>query len=104
MASVELTVLDKAIELLKKGWTRGAFARDWEGEEVAPSSNKACCWCILGALQASEVERTVPIRSALQCYLQKVTGYDLIPHFNDQVCGSDDEAIRTLEAIRPQFA
>lgn len=33
-----------------KQWTRGAYARQKNGDPINPIGNKACCWCALGAL------------------------------------------------------
>lgn len=31
-------------------WTKGHYARDKDGENVAPRSVMACCWCLAGAV------------------------------------------------------
>ena len=42
----------KAYELLSDPakWTKGDYAKDSSGEGVKPNSEKAVCWCMLGAL------------------------------------------------------
>jgi hypothetical protein len=30
-------------------WTTGAFARDIDGHECSPNSERAVCWCVSGA-------------------------------------------------------
>jgi hypothetical protein len=63
----------KAWELLATPdkWTQGVGARDARGREVSPSSKKAKCWCIYGAinkcygndgfsLMALRIERLIP--------------------------------------------
>ncbi|WP_024517009.1 hypothetical protein [Bradyrhizobium sp. Tv2a-2] len=31
-------------------WTQGTYAIDDDGEHVAPESERACAWCLLGAV------------------------------------------------------
>jgi hypothetical protein len=33
-------------------WTQGAFARDADGRATIQYSNRACCWCVAGAISA----------------------------------------------------
>lgn len=40
-------------EYVAKGWCQGYSARDADGEFVDPASDHACCWCLIGALEAS---------------------------------------------------
>jgi hypothetical protein len=46
-------MLQEARGLLLKGWSRGAQARDAQGEVVLPWSDEACSWSLLGALLAT---------------------------------------------------
>ena len=41
---------NKAADLIEKGWTQNAFARDEEGGSVNPDDNEAASWCLSGAL------------------------------------------------------
>lgn len=41
--------LIKVRATLEKGWTRGVLAKDLAGNVVAPDSQAAVAWCILGA-------------------------------------------------------
>lgn len=43
-------VLTKARNLLKKGWTKGVFARNKYGHEVSINSRSACKFCAQGAV------------------------------------------------------
>ena len=43
-------VLQDAKELIKKGWTKKAYARDLAGKVVDPWSHAAVCWCARGAI------------------------------------------------------
>ncbi len=53
MSKSALTVLREARELISdpKRWTQGAISRDASGGEIAPSSERAVCWCSLGAIE-----------------------------------------------------
>lgn len=44
-------ILKAVIALLRKGWARGAWARDKDGKKVSPTSQKAVCWCPEGAMR-----------------------------------------------------
>lgn len=46
------SILTFARKRVAKGWTQGVLARDETGKEVRPSSPKAVCWCMSGALNA----------------------------------------------------
>lgn len=51
-------VLEKAATLLEtKGWTQRNFAVDKDGEPVAVNSEKACAYCIVGAIRKAIAER-----------------------------------------------
>ena len=53
----------------KHGWTRGALARDFHGNQVTHDSASAACYCLLGALvrvcPESESVRFFRARNAL---------------------------------------
>lgn len=38
-----------------ENWTKGVFARDPQGRDVAPTSKTAVCWCTIGAITATGV-------------------------------------------------
>lgn len=60
----DLTALRRARDLISDParWTQGEFARDVEGVGVAPNSDKATCWCALGALRRVTRSFNVPWR------------------------------------------
>lgn len=43
-------VLAQARDLISKGWTQHAFARDFEGEKTGTDSEIAACFCMGGAI------------------------------------------------------
>ena len=48
--SFEAVVLERAVALLKKGWTVGDFAVDADGKSVSCYSNEAVAFCATGAI------------------------------------------------------
>ena len=42
----------RARGLIEQGWTKGAMARNVDGESVSSYSPDACQWCLLGAIDA----------------------------------------------------
>lgn len=54
MAAVQpaAAMLQEARGLLQRGWSRGAQARDAQGQVVLPWSEEAASWSLLGALLA----------------------------------------------------
>ncbi|KAB2938018.1 MAG: hypothetical protein K8F92_15660 [Hyphomicrobium sp.] len=56
--SIERMVIERAIELLKQGWTDGPLAIDAKGRAVSPWSEKAVAWCAWGSLQRAALEVT----------------------------------------------
>jgi hypothetical protein len=47
---LEMMVLEVAAQLVEKGWTKGALARDAEGYAVSLESDDAVCFCAIGAI------------------------------------------------------
>jgi hypothetical protein len=60
MIETRLTPADveRAIELLKAGWTKGAYARNGFGTDVRVSDPDACSFCTMGAFDRAVYERT----------------------------------------------
>lgn len=60
----------KPSELLAnpENWTKGSFSRNAQGNYVAPRSNHATCWCLMGALMRCGVTE---LNSAV---IQKLNG------------------------------
>lgn len=46
-------ILEAALALIEKGWTRGVVARDAAGRCVEAHDPSACSWCASGALMAA---------------------------------------------------
>ncbi len=46
-------VVERAAQLIEKGWCRGALARDGEGNKVGVYSDDAVAYCVVGALMCA---------------------------------------------------
>lgn len=82
------------LELLEKpeAWTQGAPARNSEGWSVNTDSEKATCWCLLGAIW-----RVYPADAFdMELKLRAIVGKS-IAVFNDEKCRTHAEV---LEAVR----
>jgi hypothetical protein len=116
MKEVIKTVIDKTIETLNRGWTRGVGARNNSGLQTSPCSPDATSWCLLGALDKSAKELNLaPIVMSLILYsltekVQRKKGFQEIwgshPYlqppaiFNDFVAKDVEEVISLLEGLK----
>lgn len=51
-AKAVIRLLERAKGFIERGWTRGAYARDENGDGVGSRNPTAVCWCAAGALSA----------------------------------------------------
>lgn len=85
----------KPSDLIRKGWTQGAIARNKNNLSVNSYHDTAVCWCIVGACFATNSGT-----SKLKEYLNKTD-----PHFtgifqwNDFPGRTQQEVIKALEAV-----
>ena len=94
------TILVAARKLLvEKGWTKGVYVRNGNGEDVSPADVTARCFCSLGAIERAAHELTIAEKAghiesikalwAAQIELAKVVSGDAsnsdmcVAHFND---------------------
>lgn len=92
-----IEILVAARELLsdEKRWTKEYYARDAAGEGVNPSSKRAVCWCLVGAMRKSPIGK-----------LHQEVGLDLIHSvvdghiagFNDDPNTTHADVLRVLDA------
>ncbi len=47
---IDPAVFERAAELIEAGWTQRAMARSADGPPVAYNSDRACCFCMQGAV------------------------------------------------------
>lgn len=100
--------LKRARQLIKKGWTQNAYARDRYGNMVDEDSPGAVRWCAAGALHRVTRENIVMWRKA-KVLLNRESGYGGIISLNDDtgttkemVVSVFDRAIRSAQkAGRP---
>lgn len=107
--NTEIEHLKKMRELLAKGWTQGAWARDGNGTSVGPHSEKAKCFCMLGAStragDPSDLEPLIPKSLAKAIGLPPRGGAFIIFNDNPYRTQSDvlaliDRAIEIAEAAQ----
>lgn len=74
-------------------WTHGANARDTNGAPVLTHSQRACKWCLLGAI--------------MYCYedtgeYDKITDfvYTALPEYEFNITGWNDDSARTFAEVK----
>lgn len=50
----EIALLDRASDIIRKGWTQGTYARNEAGQPVGALDKEACQWCLRGALKRAD--------------------------------------------------
>ena len=109
--TTELEHLRKMRELLAKGWTQGAWARDGEGQDVFTDSETATCFCLAGASTRtrSGVQKLIPnaLLRALDCVEPDLAGrYDksndftvrlIIVRWNDRPGRTQSEVLALID-------
>jgi hypothetical protein len=85
----------KPSELLRlKDWTQGHLARDVNGEVECYNSDKACSFCMLGAIYRTLGHMSTQ-STAIRKYLNET--YGAIGPYNDNICKSKQVAVAILE-------
>lgn len=74
--------LTNARSMLVRGWTRGVYARDADGNEVSTSDTEAVCWCLEGAIFESRTsyDNYADMMEAIACCIDG----ERICNFNDR--------------------
>lgn len=103
-----ILLLSSTLELVERGWTSGAFARDARGHAVNVNDQEACRWCLVGALTRAEcVLRAEDPESAHLLHravgytlwsLNRVVGMDLL-RWNDAPGRAPDHAADLLTRV-----
>lgn len=103
--------LEKIKATLTKGWCKGAYARDTNGDLTNYTRSDACSWCIMGAVWLHtkppfqeikrlrlgyEISKTLEQEGVSIPAFHKGATNRLI-YFNDIKCHSADEAIEIVE-------
>ena len=84
----------EAADLVEKGWTQGALARDQYGVEVPCDSPTAVCWCLSGALDLASWEVRVNHWMKLTSYFKL---YEAISVWNDRPDRTQEEVVKLLK-------
>jgi len=92
---------------LAAGWTRDAAARDARGRSVNSDDEKACSYCLLGALWSMEKYRLEPtVEAALLRTLKKGGVKDQLATYNDTPGRTQEEILalvdKTIERLEKQ--
>lgn len=93
-------LINKAIEILNRGWCVNAQARDNNGEAICATDHDAVQWCLVGAIYRAERELNYPYndqkRAALASMLKAKTD-DNIGLYNDT--HTKEEVIQLLQKV-----
>jgi hypothetical protein len=81
-------VLHLAADLVEKGWTTGANAREGNAAECSPHASTATCWCANGALIAAGALKNTDAYAAVYAQLpaaikENTSHISGIVYFND---------------------
>jgi len=98
----EALVLDRALELLRKGWTQDAYARDGEGRKVEVYNRDAKSFSARGAILRAEFELDVPkeMLGKTERLVYSVLGVDLQRFNNVPIRLIDGKLEKVLEKAR----
>jgi hypothetical protein len=97
-------VLVRAKDLVSKGWTQRARARDVGGKICNFASDEACSFCLVGALSRAEVDlnldawEKVRVRGVIGDSLRPMRALPLA-FWNDRAERTQEEAVRLLDAV-----
>lgn len=93
-------VLTKAQDLIRdpKHWTKGSFAINKNGNRVDPSSDKAFCFCMVGAIYRTGSDRNKESEAINVLSTQTTGGAILV--FNDSPTTSHEEVMSAFDRAR----
>lgn len=69
-----IAVLERAIELLNKGWCQRAFAKDIHNRFLLANDPSACEWCLEGSVMKAAVELDLPYAFAINPLVARLPG------------------------------
>lgn len=104
------SILTRTKELLDKGWTRQANARDDEEQEVSVIRDNATCFCLEGALLRALHEHGVSRDSANEdAVFERVqrhlpTKYNCLFAWNDEEGRTKEEVIAVVDKALVELA
>jgi len=88
-----------AAALVRKGWVQGMFAQDAEKMLVPSLSDRACAWCISGALNRVASGELRGEMERLCSEVALASGYEHIIHWNDDPERTQSEVVALLERL-----
>ena len=74
-------------------WAKGCYAYNSDGESVAPESEQAVCWCLIGAIKKCYPENIANQVDKLDALLETIA---IVP-FNDAPSTTHDQIVALLE-------
>lgn len=100
---IQASILDKATEILRRGWCKGYMARDEYGHAVEIESPYARSFCFFGALHRASLELGYPTNPhSSYCDLVK-TIHELEPEmvgFNDSLAHNVEEVVNKIREFK----
>jgi len=106
MKTAEQILLDAAA-LIRKGWTKGAYARDATGQWVESIKSTAVCWCAEGAIYRASPRGAVTVCQEAQARFSALFPNNGVGrhgeevrgsvYFNDYVAKDAEEVAQALE-------
>lgn len=104
MKTAEQILLDAAA-LIRKGWTKGAYARNASGAWCVASEPQAVCWCLDGAILAASGSAADAVTSRAYARVEELCpegeargGRVRGPvYFNDYIAKDAEEVAQLLE-------
>lgn len=104
-----VNLLTKARAVIERGWCQGAFARDAQGQPVAPTDPLAETFCIRGATRVIEPTND-DLRLVAHSYLEDVIKartyrvYSSLASYNDYPSRTQAEVLAVFDAAISQVA
>lgn len=95
-------ILEGAAELVKKGWTQGAYGRDANGSPDACQADRVC-WCALGAITQVASKDGFGNWDARVALANKIRGqvvsFASLPSYANVIADWNDAEGRTQEEV-----
>ncbi len=96
----------KPSELIERGWTQKALARDEKGVAVTTCDKKGVCWCPLGAIiVAVKCGKSTACSEFIRLMAEKLGGLGRhsISEWNDAEIRTKEEVIELLRQVEKQM-
>lgn len=92
-------ILTRSAELVRAGWTQHLAARDVRGDEVKPTSEDACQFCLVGALDRAVHEHEGSVDYAVSCAVRDHVRKFLADQANQSLVVFNDTENRRLSEV-----